>query len=1064
MKLAWGLKRPEAEWIKTDAQMKKLVRLCQNTEVLAYDTETTGVDISVDRVIFWSVSTGPDRYFLEADRLHDFKPVLDDPDKIYIGSQIKFDFHMTANSGYPITGNMMDTLVMDRLLDPDQDHGLKEAYEREFNERVRTFPETFYPKDAKGRFRKPSGKSLQEIMLDAWDRDPERVIDYASLDAWGVYRLFRQLRKRIKQVKTARGYNLWDLFLGWEVPMTKVLYQMERNGCLLDLEYLGKIEPILEKQLADLNWQLNKMIGQAINPGSPKQLVKLFYGKMELEPVAWTSGGSTGKKSPSLNETAMKQHAEDGVEEAQLILQYRELSKLLGTYVVGLVNRADKHGRVHTTLNQHVADTARLSSRDPALQNIPRFRKDFDIRSAFIAPPGMKIIVSDYDQLEMFILADLSKDKGLINNILAGRDIHTGNVELVWGEPYDDVAAAKENKDDKSDRACYLRDLRNKIKVICFGLNYGKHSNSLARELGFFDRIEKEHPDWSDWDIQRAAKAEAQELIDIYFSKIPGAAEFIKGTYRRVAHTKYVETFLGRRRWLRQIMDLDEKEAHQKYELQRSRGKRDTCWCNNCKASREGERRSANSIIQGCLPASTRILTKDGILPIGDLPQCGSVWTGQKWASYKKLNRGKCDLAEIKLDNGQALKCDTRHEVLTVSNQCYKFKKWSSLERGDRVCLSMARVQESGSPLIETVHGYWVGFSIGNGCTAQGKSHRNALSVTFGDRKGRYNKQEKAQEFINFMNLLGYQEQKPRRFEGRITVTFESSNLRRLWETEWGYPWGCTAHYKSVPAVVWSSPPKVRASFLIGLMDADGYIGGNSPALHMCNEGLLREAQILARTVGVESRLHGPYNCNGYVSWRLDFNGAHLAVLGYGKRKREISFDRAPRFVVKQYITAMTNKKVEQGSDATLLRRMRSGGSTSVYTLRRLAKKYEVDLQLYASAKVVTTQALGVEETTYTLSVNDPDHRFDSEGVISKNTAADIVMCAMIKCHYDNRLRRLGVKMLLQIHDELVFECPDENIEEACPIIQYNMEHPGINMCVPLRATPGVGDNWGSGK
>jgi DNA polymerase I len=199
----------------------------------------------------------------------------------------------------------------------------------------------------------------------------------------------------------------------------------------------------------------------------------------------------------------------------------------------------------------------------------------------------------------MFILTHYSKDKGLIGNIMAGKDIHTGNVELVWGEPYDDVARAKKDKDWDDDRAWYLRDLRNKVKVVGFGLNYGKAAHSLARELGFFERTEKEHPEWSDWDIRRAAKAEAQALIDTYFSKIPGAAKFIKGTYRRVADTKFVETFLGRRRWLRQIMEWSEKMDHIQRELDSSGGRRDLCWCNDCKASRDGERRSVNTIIQG---------------------------------------------------------------------------------------------------------------------------------------------------------------------------------------------------------------------------------------------------------------------------------------------------------------------------------------------------------------------------------------------------------------------------------------------------------------------------------
>ena len=482
MKLAWGLERPKPTWIKTKSQMEELIRICSKKDILALDTETTGKRIDIDRVIFWSLSTGNDRYFLEADKLRDFRPVFQDPDKYWIGSQIKYDFHMCANSGEDIAGGMMCTLTMDRLVDPDQEHGLKEAYEREFNEKMRSFGETFYPKNKRGQFRKPPKRTMQDIILEGWERDPERVIDYASLDAWGVFRLFKRLKKYLKRVKTCKGYTLWQLFLAYEVPMSRVLYEMERTGCQLDLDYLGEIGPKLTGQLVKINKKLNRMIGQPINPGSTKQLAGLFYGDMGLEPIAWTSGGASGKKSPSLNAAVMEAHAAEGVPEAELILKYREMDKILGTYVTGLVDRADKFGRIHTTFNQHVADTGRLSSSAPNLQNIPRPRKAFDIRKAFIPPPGKKLIVCDYDQLEMYILGHYSQDKGLLNNIRIGRDIHTGNVELVWGEPYDEVAAAKKNKEDKSERADYLRKLRNDVKVVGFGQpNLGRSKTHSKR-------------------------------------------------------------------------------------------------------------------------------------------------------------------------------------------------------------------------------------------------------------------------------------------------------------------------------------------------------------------------------------------------------------------------------------------------------------------------------------------------------------------------------------------------------------------------------------------------------
>lgn len=368
MKLAWGLNRPEPIWIKTEEQAEKLFRLLSETDLIAVDTETTGLKIDTDFVIFWSLSTGPDRYFLEADMLERFSAILSDPSKSWIGSQVKYDAHMLANSGFPLNGDLLCTLTMDRLLDPEQDHGLKEAYEREFNERMATFAQTFYPMDSRGHFRKPAKKTLQETMMRAWEENQQKVIEYASLDSWAVFRLFDRLKKKLKRVNTRHGYTLWDLFLAYEAPMTRVLYTMERNGCQLDTQYLESLIPEIEQDLVNINKRINKLTGEIVNPASTKQLQTLFFEKMGLKPVVMTSGGASGDKKPAVSEPVLSALANDGVEEAKLILEYRERQKLLGTYVLGLVNRVDRGGRIHTTFTQHVADTARLSSRDPNLQ------------------------------------------------------------------------------------------------------------------------------------------------------------------------------------------------------------------------------------------------------------------------------------------------------------------------------------------------------------------------------------------------------------------------------------------------------------------------------------------------------------------------------------------------------------------------------------------------------------------------------------------------------------------------------------------------------------------------
>jgi len=807
-RLGWSLDRPDPIQIDTPTDVAKLKEKLSWCDLVAIDTETTGLDISRATAVYWSLSTGDDRYFLERRHLEDFKPVFDDPSLAWIGSQIKYDANVMANSGYPLAGDLLCTLTMDRLLEPGRPHDLKASYARQFGERMASFGETFYPRDSNGKPRKPPKKEMYEILTEAFSANPNTVIDYASMDAWAAFRLYEELESQLHDITTWQGHSLWQIFLWCEVPFTRVLYNMERNGTLLDEGYLKDMVPKIEKELDIIERQLNKVAGHPVKITSNPQLQQLFFKKMKLKPIKYTSGGRGGERNPSVDVSVLKHYAGEGIEEAKLVLKHRELKKLLGTYVNGLLKRVDPHGRIHTMFTQHAVDTSRLSSRDPNLQNQPRPRKDFDIRTAFIAPPGKKLLVADYDQLEMFLLAHFSRDQGMIQNILDGRDIHTANVELVWGEPYDEVAKAKKDKNWQDERADYLRELRNFVKVIGFGqrksgrsktrskrgnpsgaipccaarrsvstcespswahstrdrcssdrlvtpppsltrralasnlescngkaittrqvrrtttgeaaclrrttrrsptpttvvyvsdaesprsssttrmriegttrsttssrcanaaircssttaprtcprrsssnrrhvpsadarsnlpapaahaviaasrrrisgsgsrrdvagkrrdsqcpqqcgintMNYGKAANSIARELGFVDEFRDEHPDWNEWKVKGAAKQKAQDLIDRYFAGIPGAADFIFGTYRKVADTKYVESYLGRRRWLPDVMDWEDQEYH-RWEA-RKEG-RDLCWCSECKTSRDADRQSVNTIIQG---------------------------------------------------------------------------------------------------------------------------------------------------------------------------------------------------------------------------------------------------------------------------------------------------------------------------------------------------------------------------------------------------------------------------------------------------------------------------------
>jgi DNA polymerase-1 len=336
----------------------------------AIDTETDGLDISRSRVRFWSLAVDLNsRFFLEDTMLEEFKHVFNDPKISWIGTHTKFDAHMLNNSGYYLKGDLLCTLVMDRLYEPSYSHGLKESYEREFNENMATLEKSFYPRNKEtGKPYKPKNKSILEIMEEQWEQNPNAVVEYASLDAWASLRLFFHLKKNLEEMVTHTGNSLWDIYLDYEVPLTKILLDCEIRGAEIDVEFLESLGPKIleERELACK--KLNHLAGQITNPNSPKQLQELFFKKLGIQPTEFTSGGKSGNKQPSVAEAVLEKLATAGVQEAQIVLRARKLTKIYGTYVSGILERLGPDGRLHGSLNQHVAATGRLTGSEPNLQ------------------------------------------------------------------------------------------------------------------------------------------------------------------------------------------------------------------------------------------------------------------------------------------------------------------------------------------------------------------------------------------------------------------------------------------------------------------------------------------------------------------------------------------------------------------------------------------------------------------------------------------------------------------------------------------------------------------------
>lgn len=673
-------------------------------------------------------------------------------------------------------------------------------------------------------------------------------------------------------------------------------------------------------------------------------------------------------------------------------------------------------------------------------QNIPTGEKDKEgLRRTFIANKHTRLLVYDYDQLEMRLLAAASMDPGMCAGFHDPKyDIHADNVFLMFGTPYDDVVSAK--KIDKQIKqgalnetalSSYLQECltrRDRSKTLGFGLNYGMKEKALARRMG-------------------VPLAEAIDITNRYMDARPAVRKFFEEaiTEAREAGTAY--TVLGRRRRLPNIWSTNEMDRWQ------------------------AERQATNLPIQGCLPAETRILTTNGYLPIGAAPETGVVWTGISWEPYTKLARGPWQLATLTLDNGQVLRCDTRHKILVLEDD-YKFKEYAELVEGDLVCCSMAQPLEFGAmaPMSTPVDFYWMGYSIGNGHTSDSGAHRNALTLTFGDRKGRYERGSKASEFCAYIEgKFGVRTQKSQvdsDNKKRIVVTVENKLVRQMLQT-WGYPWGKTAEAKTTPAAVWTAPLAARIQYLTGLLDADGTIGGSesNPNIHLCQQKLLAETQMLLRTVGVESKIRGPYRQGKSISWRLDLIGGQaFRHLNYGTAAKIV---RVP-FMQTPKLARSGIKATELASDShkTIFYKAGKTGELSPYTLREMyeaaGKKAP---ELYATRRLVRKESLPEVKKTYTLSVDHASHRFDSEGVISKNTAADVCKVAMVLINEERLDLKYDCRMLLQVHDELIFELPEEAIPVVQPIIKEWMEHPFTrDLACPLTVASGAGVSWGTAK
>jgi DNA polymerase I len=495
--------------ILTESELDKWLTQLSSADILAFDTETTSLDHYSAQLVGISFCAEPGKAayipvghdYIDAPEqlaidlvISKIKPLLENEKILKIGQNLKYDCSVMANYGIDVKAIAFDTMLESYVIDSNGRHDMDTMAMKYLNHKTITYND----------LTKSGKKQLPISQIDI-----ETTTQYAAEDADVTLQLHQTLWPKLKHQP-----QLAEIFTAIEMPLVPILAKMERNGVLIDSNLLKSYSNELALKLTQLEQDMFVLAGEEFNPNSPKQLQKILFENLKLPILK-----KTPKGDPSTSEEVLTELALDFAL-PQLILTYRGLAKLKNTYTDKLpLMVSEKDHRIHTNYNQTGTVTGRLSSTDPNLQNIPvRNEEGRRIRQAFIAPKGYKIVSADYSQIELRIMAHLSKDQGLLDAFNKNKDIHRVTAAETLGIAEDQVTTEQ----------------RRSAKAVNFGLIYGMSAFGLAKQLGI-------------------PRQEAQSYIDRYFKRYPGIAIYMEETRQQATEEGYVKTVSGRRLYLPSI-------------------------------------------------------------------------------------------------------------------------------------------------------------------------------------------------------------------------------------------------------------------------------------------------------------------------------------------------------------------------------------------------------------------------------------------------------------------------------------------------------------------------------
>ena len=490
--------------IDTEEKRREIIQKLLTSKILSLDTETTGTEPMDAELVGMSFSIAENEAFYvpvpagqeEALKIvNEFRPVFENENSLKVGQNIKYDMIVLKNYGAEVKGPLFDTMIAHYVLQPELRHGMDYLAE------IYLHYQTIHIDELIG----PKGKNQKNMR----DLDPKDVYRYACEDADVTLKLKNVLEEELKKNDAER------LFYDIEMPLVPVLVNIERNGVLLDTEALKQSSAHFTAQMENIEKEIYELAGETFNIASPKQVGEVLFDKLKI--VEKAKKTKTGQYVTSEEVLESLRHKHPVVEK---ILEHRGLKKLLGTYIDALPLLINpRTGRVHTSFNQTVTATGRLSSSNPNLQNIPiRDENGKEIRKAFIPDEGCLFFSADYSQIELRIMAHLSEDKNMIDAFLSNHDIHAATAAKIYKIDLNDVGS----------------DMRRKAKTANFGIIYGISVFGLAERMN-------------------VDRKEAKELIDGYFETYPGVKAYMDKSIQVAQEKGYVETIFHRKRFLPDI-------------------------------------------------------------------------------------------------------------------------------------------------------------------------------------------------------------------------------------------------------------------------------------------------------------------------------------------------------------------------------------------------------------------------------------------------------------------------------------------------------------------------------